>query len=173
MSTNSDITDEKLLKLWRDINFSGSYRGVKTFQILLKTDLNIDVSEKRLYNILKNDHIYLIHAKPKRNYLRRKFDLNSYGELIQSDIAYMFEYESFKYFLVIIDCFSNKIYAKALKDKTSQSVLECFKSLLAKFKFDTVTKLETDQGTEFNLIKKYCKENNIIFKYKYGANKAR
>ena len=42
MSTN--VTDKKLLELWRDPNFSGSYRGIKTFKLLLKTDLNIDVS---------------------------------------------------------------------------------------------------------------------------------
>ena len=49
------VSDEEILKLWRDPNFAGSYRGVRAFQTLLKTDLNIDVSEQRLLNILKTD----------------------------------------------------------------------------------------------------------------------
>ena len=59
----TDISDDKLLELWRDPIFSGSYIGVKTFQILLKTDLNINVSESRLYKILRNDQIFLMHQR--------------------------------------------------------------------------------------------------------------
>ena len=54
----TDISDDKLLELWRDPIFSGSYIGVKTFQILLKTDLNINLSESRLFKILRNDQIF-------------------------------------------------------------------------------------------------------------------
>lgn len=61
------VSDEDLLKLWRDPTFSGSYRGIKTFQILLKTDKNIDVSENRLYKVIKKDPIFLIHQKPGVN----------------------------------------------------------------------------------------------------------
>jgi len=96
------VTDRKLLQLWRSPSFSGSYRGIKTFQILLKTDLNIDVTQDRLYRILKKDSIFLIHQRPQRNFLRRSYDLQNYGELVQADIAYMFEYDSFKYFLLIV-----------------------------------------------------------------------
>lgn len=169
----STISDEELLKLWRDINFKGSYRGVKTFQTLLKTDLNIEVSENRLYKVLKTDPIYLIHVKPKRNFDRRHYDLNYYGELIQSDIAYMFPYKDYKYFLIIVDAYSLKTFAKPLKSKTSNETLSVFENILTKFSFPSISKLETDQGSEFNLIKEYCKKNHIIFKYKFGKNKAR
>lgn len=169
---SDSLTDKEILDLWRNPNFSGSYRGIKTFQILLKTDLGVYVPQNRLYKILKNDSIYLIHAKPKRNFERRKFDLNFYGELIQSDIGFMFEYDHFKYFLVVIDCYSKKIIAKAIKDKTSLVVLNAFKDILKELNCK-IYKLETDQGSEFALIKKYCKEKNIVFKYKFGKNKAR
>ena len=55
------VSDKRLLQLWRDPNFSGSYRGIKTFQTLLKTDLNVDVSEKHLYQLIKTDPIFIIH----------------------------------------------------------------------------------------------------------------
>ena len=57
------ISDEELLKLWKDPNFEGSFRGLKTFQSVLKLNLNIDVSTKRLHNILSAEPIFLIHQK--------------------------------------------------------------------------------------------------------------
>lgn len=169
---NTEISDKEILRLWRDINFSGSYKGVKTFQLLLKTDLNLDIPERRLYNVLKNDPVFLIHLKPKRNFERRSFDLNYYGEVLQSDLGFMFENKGFKYFLLIIDCYSHKIFVKAIKDKKSSTILDAFKEGLQFYNTD-ITKVETDQGTEYSLVKQYCKQNNIIFKYKFGKNKAR
>lgn len=166
------ISDKELLSLWKNINFAGSFRGAKTFQTLLKTDLDIDVSEKRILKVLKTDPIFLIHARPNRNIVRRQFDLNYYGELFQSDLGFVHESNGFKLFLVLIDCYSLKTHAIPLKDKNSTTVLNAFKELLKKFNCE-ITKLETDQGTEFSSVKKYCKEQNIIFKFKFGKNKAR
>ena len=47
------VSDKTILELWRSPQFSASYRGVSTFKKILKTDLNIDISEARLYDILK------------------------------------------------------------------------------------------------------------------------
>jgi hypothetical protein len=166
------ITDEKILKLWRDPRFSGSYRGVKSFQILLKTDLNIDVSEKRLYSILRKDPIYLIHTKPKRKIERRHYDLHNYGELVQADIAQMFEYNSYKYFLLLIDCFSSKIFVKCLKSKNSEEVANAFSTIFKEFGAQ-IHILETDRGKEFlGASKKLFKREKIFYKQKYGKNKA-
>ena len=60
------VSDKKLLELWRDPSFTGSYRGIKTFQTLLKTDLNIDVSEEHLYKVIKTDPIFLIHQNYRK-----------------------------------------------------------------------------------------------------------
>jgi hypothetical protein len=166
------ISDEKLLKLWRDPTFSGSYRGIKTFQVLLKTDLNIDVPEKRLYSVLKKDPIFLIHTKPIRKIERRHYDLRSYGELVQADIAHMFEYNSFKYFLLVIDCFSSKIFVKCLKSKNSDDVAKAFEEIFEEFGAP-IHVLETDRGKEFlGSTKRLFKEKKIFYKQKYGKNKA-
>lgn len=169
---SSNISDEEILRLWKDINFAGSYRGVKTFQILLKTDLNIDVSEKRIYNIIKKDSVFLIHLKPKRHINRRSFDLNFYGELLQGDVGFMFDYEGYKYFLLLIDCYSHKIFVSPLKNKKSETLFQEFKKGFDYYKTD-ISAIETDQGTEFALVKKYCSTHNIRFRYKFGKNKAR
>lgn len=166
------MNDEEILKLWKDPNFAGSFRGIKTFQVLLKTDLNIDISEKKLRNVLKSEPIYLIHKKPQRNFKRRFYDVKFYGEVVQMDLAHMFEYENYKYFLLFVDVFSSKVFVRALKDKSSESVKKALMLILNDFKAP-ITKIESDQGSEFKKeVKNLLKEHNILLKLKYGKNKA-
>ena len=166
------VSDEKILELWRSPTFTGSYRGVRTFQILLKTDLDIDVSLKRLYQVLKTDPIFIIHQKPKRNFDRRSYDIKNYGELVQADIAYMFEFDNFKYFLLVVDCFSSKIFTIALKNKDSTSVAKAFQEILEQFN-SKVYEIQTDRGKEFlGPCKKVFEEEKIVYRAKFGKNKA-
>jgi hypothetical protein len=164
-------TEEKILKLWRDPSFSGSYRGIKTFQLLLKTDFNIDISESKLYKIIKKDPIFLIHQKRRRNFPRRSYDLRFYGELVQADIAYMFPFDNFLYFLVLIDCFSSKIFVEPLQTRTSYTIKTALQKIFKAFNAP-IQELQTDQGKEFVGCKKFFKEEKIYFKLKYGKNKA-
>jgi hypothetical protein len=166
------LTDEDILKLWRDPKFSGSFRGVKTFQVLLKTDLNIEVSERRLYKILKNDSIYLMHKKAIRHFARRHYDVRFYGELVQMDIAYMFNFKGFKYFLLVIDCFSSKIFVKVLKSKDSKIVSNALKDILKDFN-SPISVIQSDRGKEFlGKTKDLLKSEKILYRLKYGKNKA-
>jgi len=167
----STISDQKLLELWRDPNFSGSYRGIKTFQILLKTDLNIDVSQKRLYSVLKKDKNYILHQKPVRNFERRHYDVNFYGELCQMDLAVMFNYSKFVYFLLLIDCFSLKMFAKPLKSKSSADVSKALEEIFEEFAAP-IHVLQSDRGKEFIGCKQLFRKKNIVFRPKYGKNKA-
>ncbi len=160
--------EKKILKLWRDPLFSGSYRGIKTFQMFLKTDRNIDISEKDLFKIMKKDPIYIMHMQSKK-VNRRSYYLSNAGELIQSDLAYMYPYEDYKYFIVFIDCFSYQLKIQALKNKKSETVLKAFEKFL---KGKTIEKLETDLGTEYSLCKKLCKTRKILYNFKRGQNKA-
>ena len=48
----------------------------------LKTDFNEDVSEKRIFNLLKQDPNYLIHQRRQRNYPLRSYDVQAFGEVI-------------------------------------------------------------------------------------------
>jgi hypothetical protein len=167
-----NISEKDILKIWHDPLFSGCYSGVKTFKILLKTDLNIDISEKRLYKALKSDPLYLIHLKPKRQFERRHYDIRFYGELIQADIAHMFPFNDYKYFLLAIDCYSSKILVEPLKSKDSISVSTAFKKIFDQFK-TKIYKVETDSGSEFKgATKKLFNDEKIVYRQKFGRNKA-
>ena len=142
---SEQISDQTILQLWRSPQFSGSYRGIKTFKRILKTDLDIDISESRLYNILKKDAVYLIHLKPARNFERRHLSVNNYGELVQADIAHMYTYDNYKYFLLLVDAFSSKVFVRPLKSKSSLEVKNAFEDIFQEFKA-TIYVLETDRG---------------------------
>ena len=169
------ISNEEILKLWRDPTFAGSYRGVRSFQTLLKTDLNINVSEKRLLDILKTDSLFLIHQTPKRNFERRKYNVNLYGELVQMDIAFMFpdSQTGKKYFLLAIDVFSFKIFTEPLTDRSSDAVAKALKKIFDEFKAP-IYEIQADQGREFlgKSVRDLLKQDKIFIKFKYGRNKA-
>ena len=174
-ANDSDVDDDTILKYWRDIDFPGSFGGVKTFQALLKSDLNIDVSEKKLYNILKKDQIFLLH-QIKSNYVnRRNYITHHYGEIVQADVAFMFPDPTmdYKYFLLVIDVYSNKIFVEPLKDKSSATVAKQLETIFKSFG-SPIYKLETDKGTEFTgkECKTLFKDLKIFFKTKKGLHKA-
>ncbi len=172
MSQETTITDNDILKHWRNPHFSGSYLGIKSFKALLKTDLGIDVSERRLFKVLKTDPIYLIHLKPNRQFDRRHYDLRFYGELVQADLAYMNPYDNFKYFLLAVDCYSSKVFVEPLKSKDSNEVAQAFEKILDELKVK-VYEVQTDSGTEFKgATKKLFQSRKIVFRQKFGANKA-
>ena len=140
-----DVSDKTIIELWRSPQFSGSYRGIKTFKRVLKTDLDIDISETRLYNIFKKDPVYLIHLKPARNFERRHLSVNNYGELVQGDIAQMYTYDSYKNFLLVVDAFSSKVFVRPLKSKSSLEVKNAFEDIFQEFKAKIYV-LQTDRG---------------------------
>ena len=127
------ITDKEILKLWRSPLFTGSFAGVKTFKICLKLEKDIDILESRLYSILKTDPIFIIHQKRHKELDRRHLDLNNYGELVFGDLAVMYPYDGFQYFLLVVDGFSSKTFVRPLKAKNSAIVAKALADIFDEF----------------------------------------
>lgn len=112
----------------------------------------------------------------KKRFPQRSYELNGYGELFQMDIGVLFSSKyngkTFSGFLLIIDCFSNKIFLEALTSKDAKTTLEAIKKI---FNRSTIpNKIECDSGGEFKnkYFSKYCQDNNIFVKYKVNLSKA-
>lgn len=167
------ISDEEIIKLWRDPQFSGSYRGARTFQVLLKTDLNIDVPLSRIYKVFNTDQIYLIHQRAVKSFNRRHYIVHNYGELVQMDIAQMFEHNGFKYFLLLVDVFSSKLFVELLKTRETNEILKAFKNVQASFK-SQIYVIQADRESAFlsKTFKQYLHNQSIVFRPKFGKNKA-
>ena len=170
MSEN-EISDKKLLELWSDPHYEASFRGISAFQTILKTNFNIDVSQRRLLKLFKSEPLYLIHQKRKL-VKRRKYDVKFYGEIVQADLAYMYDFEGFSYFLLVVDCFSSKLFVEPLKNRDSLSVTKAFKTILKEFK-SKIYNIQTDRGSEFEAsTRKLFRAEKIYYKAKFGRNKA-
>lgn len=137
-----NVSDEKIRLLWHDKKIG--YRGIKTFQVLLKTNYNIDVSQQRLYRILKEDPLYLIHLPSKKTFERRAYDVKYLGELLQMDLGELFAYNSYKFFLIVTDCFSSRVWTRNLKTKHAAVVCEALKNIIEEVHFN-IQEIESDR----------------------------
>jgi hypothetical protein len=165
------LSDEDIIEKYRDINFAGAFSGSRNFQVFLKTELNEDIPLTRIYQILKKEPFYIISQKAIRRFPRRKYSIAGFGCLMQSDIAFMFEKNGYKYFLVLIDVFSRHLYVEILKDKSANTVKKAFEKIFSTFT-SPITKIETDEGGEFIGLKNFFRKEKIIFSVKAGTNKA-
>jgi len=167
--------EDKILKLYRDITFPGSFRGLKTFQAVLKSDKNIDISENRLRRILQKEPIYLMHQLKPYRIKRRAVITHNYGEIVQADLAYIYgdSNEKPSYFLLLIDVYSNKIFVEVLQNKEGPTVAKALEQIFRRFGAP-IYELQTDKGAEFT--GKACKalyiKFKILYRIKQGINKA-
>jgi len=168
------VSDLLLSKLWRDPTFAGSYRGARTFQVLLKTDLNIHVPLSQIYRVLSKDQIYLIHQKVHKNYPRRKYIVHNYGQLCQMDIAFMFQEKQteYKYFLLLVDVFSSKVFTEPLKSRDNTDVLQALKKIVSAFK-SQIYEIQADRESAFisRVSKEFFQKEKIVFRPKFGKHK--
>ncbi len=166
------LSDEEIRKLWRNPAFSGSYSGIRNFQAVLGLEKGVHKSKNDLFRILREDPQFVLEMKRvRKTFPRRKTMVHGVGRLWESDIAIMYDYESYIGFLICVDVFSRKIFCEKIKSKDAQTIRAAFKKIFAKagLKPDI---LATDQGGEFLGNKLFFQKNNIYFKVKIGRQKA-
>jgi len=168
------LSDEDILNYWHNPDFSASFRGVRTFQVVLKTDLGIDVPLKRLYDVLKTDQVYLIHHRSVRHFPRRQYYVHAYGELTQMDIAVLFpDKNGFRYFLLLVDVFSTKVFTVPLKSRQVGDIISALKTIIQNFN-SAIHEIQADREGAFisKEVKKFFVQQKIIFRPRFGKNKA-
>ena len=125
---------------------------------------------------VRRQQSYTLH-KPVRNlFKRRKTIVYTRAFLYQIDLIDLKSLSrhnnGYKYILVCIDCFSRFVDIEAIKNKTSECVLDAIKIV-----FTRMTKprqVQSDQGLEFlnSKAQKYFKQNNIKHYYTISDMKA-
>ena len=174
-TTKSEIlpaTKQKILDLWRTPSFSACFSGLSTFQLALKLEKHIDISRNELLQIMHSDPDFVIETNQiKKKFPRRKMNLHGFCALWQADLGFLFPKENFIGFLLCIDVFSRRIFCKAIKSKTKNTIKKCFQKIFTQCN-DTPDVLETDRGPEFLSNRTFFEEKKIYFKCKTGRNKA-
>ena len=97
------------------------------------------------------DEIY--NKAPNKNYATNKIVYNHIDEIWSIDLADFSDYKTsnnkgYRYIFIIIDNFSNYLWAIPLKNKYSQTITNEFSNILTTSKRSPVI-LESDRGTEF------------------------
>ena len=94
-----------------------------------------------------------IQKPHRKNYPTKKIVCISIDEMWSIDLADFSDYKTpnnkgFRYLIVIIDNFSNCLWAIPLKNKCSQTITNEFSNLLTTSKRKPL-KIESDRGSEF------------------------
>ena len=116
-----------------------------------------------------------IYSKPPlRNYPTDKIIYNHIDEIWSIDLAVFSDYKisnnkGFRYIFIIIDNFSNYIWAIPLKNKNSQTITNEFSNILTTSKRKPL-KIESDRGTEFynSMFQNFLKSKNIQHYSRYA-----
>ena len=156
----------KLINYEGDHHYSFKGKNIvhKTFPHIPRKVLNNELAKSQVYSKFKP------YKKKKTSpiYIHKK------RELFQADLAFLNKPELIaanegnQYLLVIIDCFTKKIWLYPLLNKQSKSVYEKFKHLFQTLKV-LPKKLQTDKGTEFlgSQLGALFKQHNV---YHYVTN---
>lgn len=118
-----------------------------------------------------------LHRQARRNFVRRKTQMMGIEDTLQADLVEMIPYASknknMKYILTVINIFSKKAYARALKNKTALEVTRAMTSILNSMNHP-IQKLHVDEGKEFynTPMKKLLQQRNINIYSTFTTKKA-
>lgn len=100
----------------------------------------------------KQEIVEEIHRYARRNFERRKYSMRGIADTLQADLIEMQQFKQqnrgYRYILIVIDVFSKRAFAEALKDKTAKSVTEAMAKIFSQVGH-RIGNLHTDDGKEF------------------------
>lgn len=93
-----------------------------------------------------------IHRYPRKNYVRRKYNMRGIADTLQADLIEMQNFSrinrGYRYILIAIDIFSKMAYAEPLNNKRGATVAEAMEKIITQVG-RPIRNLHTDDGTEF------------------------
>ena len=125
---------------------------------------------KNLKETLDTFNAYSLHKPRRKNYSRRPTFVPGPFHSIQADLI---EYSNsrmahansnYKYILVMIDCFTKKVYAKPLKSKKAEETSKAIDQILSTLPWP-IAFFMSDKGGEFDLRNKHL-EKVLVQKHK-------
>ena len=56
--SNENLSDQEILRLWKDPLFPAAFAGARNLKLILKTDLGVEVPLSRINRILHQEPIF-------------------------------------------------------------------------------------------------------------------
>ena len=101
----------------------------------LYTDIrSVPSYSAKINEFLRKNHVHSVHRRiVKKTFPRRRIIARFPYDIWMGDLIeyphYKFNNRQYVYILVLIDCFSKKVYAAPMKDKTKQWSVKAFESI--------------------------------------------
>ena len=165
-------------KLLRDLYYNpaapGSFSSAKSLAKAAQKKLKeghrktrIKVDDKSAQKFLSGQETYTLHRPARKNYPRRRVMVSGALHQFQCDLVDMSmfaeENNDTKWILMVIDVFSKKAFAIAVKRKDATHMVNAFKELFRQT--PPPRKLQSDKGSEFlaKPVQDYLKSQKITF----------
>lgn len=119
-----------------------------------------------------------LHRSARKNFPRRSYVMRGINDTFQADLIEMIpwarENRGHRYILMMIDVFSKKAWAKALKNKTGAEVTKAMTAIFESNPKNIPRNLHTDEGKEFYNIQfqRLMEKNGINHYSTYSIKKA-
>uniref|UniRef100_A0A1Y1N5I8 Integrase catalytic domain-containing protein n=1 Tax=Photinus pyralis TaxID=7054 RepID=A0A1Y1N5I8_PHOPY len=150
--------------IYYDPSHPAGFGGVSSLSSALKNRY----STEDVKAWLQKQEAYTVHKPVKRKFQRNKYIVNNMFELWQADLCDMRSLaknnRGYNYILTVIDVFSKKAWARPLKQKTANSIIEAFSSIFEECD-NTPENIQTDKGKEFVAasVQQFFKKYNINY----------
>ena len=106
----------------------------------------------KILKYLRRNKTHSLFKRKGRKFPRRKIITRYPGNIVQSDLIDMQKFSGsnsgYNYILVVIDCFSKKLWTRPLKTKRGQETAEALRSILESMKYPVQTMI-FDEGLEY------------------------
>ena len=141
--------EDILTKIYYNTSNPASFCGVeKLFKEAYK--LNPLITHKQVKDWLSGELVYTLHKPVRKRFQRNPVVSERINECFQADLVDLKEFaksnSNHPFILTVIDVFSKKAWAKALKNKTALTVTKAIEEI---FRDNRPMKLQTDRGKEF------------------------
>lgn len=118
-----------------------------------------------------------LHHAARKNFARRQTQMRGIEDSLQADLVEMIPYatknKNMRYILTVINIFSKKAYARALKNKTGREVTRAMTSILDSIEH-SIKNLHVDRGSEFynGVMQKMLTDRGIHLYSTFSSKKA-
>jgi transposase InsO family protein len=160
-----DSHDPIIKEYYNQIERPSSLGGVKRLYNVLKIK-NKGIKESDVRKYLSEQNEYTLHKPITRKFKRNKVVVYGIDDTWQLDLVDMQKFskenKDVTFILTVIDVFSKFAWAKMLKNKKQETVLDAFASIIST-SGRKPKKIHSDEGTEFvnKLFKSYLTKQNI------------
>lgn len=125
----------------------------------------------------RTDLVNELHHAARKNFARRQTQMRGIEDSLQADLVEMIPYatknKNMRYILTVINIFSKKAYARALKNKTGREVTRAMTSILDSIEH-SIKNLHVDRGSEFynGVMQKMLTDRGIHLYSTFSSKKA-